>query len=169
VDHGTLATVDQEVSREYQVKAAFLYNFVKYTTWPKGTFARKDAPLVLGIVGEDPFGKLIDKLLADKRAGKHPISIRRFAKAEQVRGVHALFLGTMSAKSRRELLTRLKSEPVLTVADEQGHAGAKGTVAGFYRLRSKIRFEISTAALKRSGLEMSSQVLKLADIVEKRK
>ncbi len=163
------ATWNREVqSKEYSIKAAFVFNFLKYAAWPKGTFKREGDPIVLGIVGKDPFGSLLDKALAKKKIGKRAVVIRRFQDVTKVERVHALFLGELPAKERSKLYALLADKPVLTIGDSRGLAGADSCVASFFLLKGKVRFEVSTKALARTKLTLSSQLLKLADIVEKR-
>lgn len=155
--------------KEYTLKAAFLYNFLKYTTWPEESFEKEDSPIVLGVVGKDPFGSVLDKVLEKKSVGKRAIVIRRFEKVADVKDVHALFLGELSTKDRATLYAALAETHVLTLGDSRGMASADGCVASFFLNDGKVRFEVSTKATSRAGLTISSQLLKLAEIVEKRK
>ncbi len=160
---------DPPRAKEYTLKAAFLFNFLKYTTWPKGTFERPDDPILLAIVGRDPFGSLLEHVLSKKKVGAHPIRILRFKSVEEVKQAHAIFLGELSAKERASLYARLAGKPVLIIGDERGLASKDGAVASFFLKDGKVRFEVSTEAIRRAGLAISSQLLKLADIVEKRR
>lgn len=153
--------------KEYRLKASFLWNFARYTTWPAGTFAEPNSPIVFGILGEDPFGAEIDKTLKDKKVGRRPIVIRRFSLMEDVSGVHLLFVGRPSRKEREQLRRRFAGEAVLTVGDDKGIAG-KGVVAAFYLERKKVRFEMSVQAIRSSKLTISSQLLKLARIIDRK-
>ncbi|MFT7662629.1 MAG: hypothetical protein ACI87A_000845 [Planctomycetota bacterium] len=165
----TTSSGDSNRAKEYTVKAAFLYNFLNYTTWPERTFANKDTPLVIGIFGKDPFDSIIDKVLAEKQVDKRSIIIKRFNQIEEVQGVHALFLGEMESKLRSQLYAHLAEKPVLTVGDARDMAGKDTCLFSFYVSSGKVRFEASIDAIKRSDLVLSSQLLKLADIVEKRR
>lgn len=160
---------EKKRQKEYTVKAAFLFNFLKYTTWPEETFEEPDDPIVLGIAGADPFGALLDKILKDKKVGKRPIVIRRFDKVAKVEGAHALFVGAMTRKEREALVEAHGESAVLLIGDEHGLAAADGLVASFFLKDGKVRFEVSTKASERAKLTISSQLLKLAEIVERRK
>lgn len=153
---------------EYELKAAFLYNFARYAKWPDGAFATKTSPLVIAVVGKDPFGKRLEETLGDKRVGRHPIVIRRYATAKDIKDAHLLFLGEMSEKERKASVERVKTRPVLVVADEGG-VTATGAAIGFYLDRKRIRFEVSVKALERTRLRLSSKLLKLARIVRPEK
>ncbi|MDA1266019.1 MAG: YfiR family protein [Planctomycetota bacterium] len=160
---------DKARTKEYTLKAAFIFNFLKYTTWPKDTFDKEDEPIILGVVGEDAYGDLLDKVLANKQVEKRAVIVRRFAEIGDVKGVHALLVGKLTSKERTALYARLGSSAVLVVGDEKGMAGEHTCVASFFLDGGKVRFEVSTNAIKRTGLTLSSQLLKLADVVEKRK
>lgn len=153
--------------KEYRLKATFLLNFARYTSWPKDTFAEPDSPIVFGIVGEDPFGAEIDKTLKDKKIGQRPVVISRFSKVEDVSGVHLLFVGRPSRKEREKIRRHFAGKPVLTVGDAKGIAG-QGVVAAFYLEKKKVRFEMSVEAIRSSKLAISSQLLKLARIIDRK-
>lgn len=153
---------------EYGLKAAFLYNFAKYTTWPKSAFADKKAPILVTVVGKDPFGKILDQTIGGKKVGLRPFKIERISEPAKVKTAHILFLGSLKEKERRALMDRFKGKPVLVIADQKGLAG-KGALAGFYLDGGKVRFEISTQATKANGLTISSQLLKLAKLVDSKR
>ncbi len=165
----SIETEDKDRTKEYSIKAAFLFHFLKYTSWPKGTFEKQDDPIVLGLVGKDPFGKVLDKVLGKKVVGKRPIIIKRFEDISKVKGVHALFLGELTTKERSKLYAALAGQALLSIGDSYGMAGADTSVASFFLRDGKVRFEVSTKAVERAKLTISSQLLKLADIVEKRR
>lgn len=158
---------EQDRAKEYELKAAFLYHFAKYTTWPEGCFATEESPLVIAVVGKDPFGAHLDAL-AGKKVAAHPIRIKRLADPEVVEGVHILFLGELEDEARTKLLERCAERPLLVVGDEKELA-EKGAQIAFYLEEAKLRFAVSTKAVERARLALGSQLLKLADIVEKRK
>ena len=160
---------DKARTKEYTLKAAFIFNFLKYTTWPKGTFDKEDEPIILGVVGKDAYGDLLGKVLGKKKVGKHAVVIKRFEKIEDVKDVHAHLVGKLTAKERTKLYAQLGSSAVLVVGDEKGMASEHACTASFFLDGGKVRFEVSTNAIKRTGLTLSSQLLKLADVVEKRK
>ncbi len=153
---------------EYGLKAAFLYNFAKYTTWPKSAFSDKTAPIAVAIVGKDPFGKVLDQTIGGKKVGLRPFKIERISDPAKVKTAHIVFLGSLKERERKAFMDRLKGKPVLVVADQKGLAG-KGALAGFYLDGGKVRFEISTKATKANGLTISSQLLKLAKLVDSKR
>ena len=155
--------------KEYAVKSAFIYNFLKYTSWPKSTFKDSKQPIVLGIVGKDPFGPIIDKALKGKKVQGRSVTIRRFSDVSKVKGVHVLFLGELSSKQRASLYAQIAGQPILTIGNRLGLAGADTCVASFYLKEGQVRFEVSLKAIERCRLKIGSGLLQLADVVEKRK
>lgn len=146
---------------EYLVKAAFLFNFAKFVTWPKSAFADESAPLVIGVLGPDPFGAILEKTLEGKRIEKRPIEIRRFATAAEARRCHILFVSPSLGEDLEDAIKEIASAPVLTVGDTDGFARKGGIIQLFVEAK-KLKFDASAEAAKRAGLSLSSQLLKLA-------
>jgi hypothetical protein len=147
---------------EYELKAAFLYNFAKFVEWPGG--AGTSAPLCFGIVGHDPFGPTLDRLLAGKTIHDRPITIRRFPDADAVTPCDLLFVSAQSADAiPRETYSR---PGVLAVGETDGFLADGGAIA-FSMEGNKLRFSVNAAACERARLKLSSQLLKLARRVVK--
>jgi len=85
------------VLREYNVKAAFLYNLVKYTDWPPRAFTQPDEPIVIGLLGDDPFGDVLDRIVAGRTINGHPIVVRRATGVAELKGAHVVFIGPSEA------------------------------------------------------------------------
>lgn len=153
----------QSQAPEYKVKAAFLYNFAKFVEWPAETLA-KDPSFVIGIVGEDPFGKLIDEAVAGKTVRDKPIVVKRFSRIEDAAGAHILFISNSEAEHVPRIVKQLNRAPVLTVSDINRFA-ERGGMVQLETEQSRVRFAINIAAVERAGLKPSSQLLKLARIV----
>lgn len=156
---------NSSASREYEVKAAFLYNFAKFTTWPPDAFATADAPLVVGVLGKDPFGATLDGALNGKQVGARRLVIERYAGVEQLGRCHVLFVADSERERHAEILKACEGRPTLVVCDIAGFA-AKGATASFYIEKNNVRFEMNPAAAKRARIQLSSQLLKLAKLVE---
>lgn len=154
-------------AKEHEVKAAFLYNFAKYTTWPADAFAREDSPFVLAVFGADPFGTALDATMKDKKVGTHPVQVVRYARVADIATPHLLFIAEAGADGVAEVLAKVREKPVLVAGDAAGFASAGGTF-GFFLDDKKVRFEANPAAAKRAGLQVAAQLLKLARIVEEK-
>lgn len=149
---------------EYQIKAAFLYNFAKFVEWPKCTDCKQDRPFVIGILGDDPFGPDA-ALLEGKRVKDRPLRVVRSAKLNELGGCDVLFISSSFKADLARILKKLVNRPVLTVGDTPGFAQA-GVMINLYKVENKIRFEINPNAADKAGLKISSHLLRLARIVE---
>ena len=148
---------------EYEVKAAYLYNFAKFVQWPAAAFEGPSSPFVIAVVGQDPFDGALERILAGKAVNGHPVEIRRVADPAQARGAHIAYLG-MSDGSVPAALRRLPAEGTLTVGDGTSFP-RRGGMIGFRIEDRRVRFDINTRRAEQAGLKMSSQLLKLARIV----
>lgn len=144
---------------EYQVKAAFLYHFAKFVEWPPAAWSSQSTEVC--ILGSDPFGSSLDRLLQDKTLRGKAFAVRRIANASEAVSCHIVFVSMDDKNALQESLTILSDSPVLTVGDSTDFSDAGGMVYLFVE-RSKVRFDINLEAAKQSGLRISSQLLRLA-------
>jgi hypothetical protein len=147
------------VSKEYQVKAAFLYNFTKFVEWPAHCFSSPESPIVIGVVGADPFEGELAKIVRDRRVNGRPVSVVALRSPAEGRLVHVLFVPAGSDK--RGATAQAGLAGVLTVGETEGFAAAAGIV-GFTTVEQKVRFEINAAVAEAAGLKISAQLMKLA-------
>ncbi len=152
-----------EVSREYTVKAAILFNFGKFVEWPPESFKNEASPLVIGIVGADPFGAVFEAI-KDKTVKGRKAVIRRFPRVESFEDCHILFISRSEKGNLRPLLAAAKNYNILTVSDIDRFA-EQGGMIGLVPGENTIGFEINLDTVQRSKLKVSSQLLKLAKIV----
>jgi len=151
---------------EYELKAQFLLRFATpYVKWPETAFEDKASPFVVGILGKDPFGPSLDELFKGKKVGEHPIAIARFNSIDALKDCHMLFVPLAQEKHLEKLAKLTKDKSVLIVA-ESISAAQTGAQIGFYLEKSKVRFAINPTAAKQAKLEVSSELLKLAKLVE---
>lgn len=147
---------------EYQVKAAFLYNFAKFVEWPGGSAGNT---IVIGILGSDPFGAVVDFTFEDKIVGGKRFEVRRFQKIDQLQVCHVLFISDSEQGNLGRIMGALHGMPVLTVSDARNFLGAGGMIELALEGK-KIRFDINLREVKTSGLRISAQLLQLARKVE---
>lgn len=147
---------------EYEVKAAFLYNFARFATWPETAFAKPDSPLVIGLWGPDPFGTSLENTIRDKTANGRPLKIRRFSQADDIQGCHVLFIPSSEFRYWAALQTHLEGVPVLTIGEVDGFCETGGMI-NFILKQNRVRFEINIEAIERTKLEISSRLLRLAE------
>lgn len=159
------AAAAAEPGMEYQVKAVFLYNFTQFVDWPAEAFAKPDAPLVIGILGRDPFDTYIDDVVRGEKAGGHPILVKRFRDIEAARECQLLFVGGADARRLDSVAAVLKDRMILTVGDS-GEFSKRGGMIDFITRQGKIRLQINMETVRAARLTVSSKLLRLADIVE---
>lgn len=145
-------------SLEYPVKAAFLYKFGSYVEWPAGAFADASAPLVLCVVGRDPFGAVLDKTVQGRTVGAHPVVVRRMPSVARGAACHIAFLGGSGEQSTADAARALADAPVLTVTEGAEAPGAIRLVVK----DNRVRFEIDQRAAQQAGVAISSKLLNLA-------
>ena len=146
-----------------EVKAAFLCNFAEFVNWPEGKGSA--GTVVIGILGEDPFGPLIDEAALVRSAPNRAIQVKRLASAEEAAEVQILFVSASESERLAEILESLRYEAVLTVGDLPDFA-ARGGVIGLKVEDKRVRLEVNVAAATRAGLVVSSRLLNLAQLVE---
>lgn len=153
---------------EQQVKAAILYNFAKFVTWPEDSFAHAEAPLVIAILGDDPLHGKIDRL-AGKKIGNRAIAIRHFSRSElkwRKKDCHILYVATSERKQLDAILATVAAAPVLTVSD-LADFGRKGGALNFEKRAPHIRFAINLDATGQAGLKVSAKLFPLASTIIK--
>ena len=151
--------------REYKVKAAYIYNFTRYVTWPKAAFTNAQAPFVIAVVGNDPFGKSLDALRKRKVANR-PIVIKRFASMRDYKSSHVLFLSFQTTPSQRsEALRKTKGKSVLVVGESPKFAGMGAALNFFPDGNGTIGFELNVDAVKRCGMQVDAKLLSIARVV----
>lgn len=149
---------------DYQVKAAYLYYFTTFVDWPPEAFERTGNELVVGVLGEDPFGEILDATLRGKSVNNRPLVVRRFASIKDARDSHILFISASERDRIPSILKALDGAAVLTVADVDGFATRGGQIA-FHTIDRKVRFDINVAAVERARIKISAQLMKLGRIV----
>ena len=151
---------------EYRVKAAFLLNFLHFVEWPSATFASGDAPIVICVVGADPFGDALEQTVEGESVDQRRIVIRRARTPADVPPCQLVFISRSEAERLDDVFGALGgTAPVLTVSDID-HFAARGGIIGFLLDRNRVRFEIARSAAQRRHLKLSSQLLSLGRIVQ---
>lgn len=149
---------------EYEIKAAFIYNFTKFVQWPPTAFAQPEAPLILCVIGEDAFGPALDTI-DHKLAQGHELRVRRHVRLEDARSCHLLFVAQSERARLAAVLRAVSGASVLTISDIDRFAEAGGVI-GLYEVDSNVHFSINRDRARSAMLQINSQLLKLAKIVE---
>lgn len=158
------AQAQTAIAREYQLKAVFLFNFAQFVAWPPTAFTAPDAPMIIGVLGEDPFRKTLDDTVRGEKIDGHLITVERYRRLDDLRPCHVLFICKSEFGRLDQILAVLKGKPVLTVGDVEGFA-VRGGMIRFVNDNNKVRFRINVEAAKAANLTISSKLLRPADIV----
>jgi hypothetical protein len=152
---------------EYQVKAAYLYNFAKFVQWPPDAFRSANEPIALCVPGPDPFGRSLDDTVVGQTIEGRALIVRRTASVKEAAGCHVLFISSVPNKHSPLILSEI-APGILTILDS-GASGVEGAVITFKLEGGKVRFEINVDAAERQKLRISSRLLNLAHIVNSKK
>lgn len=151
-------------SREYQIKAVFLYNFVQFVEWPDAAFTDPAEPLKIGVLGDDPFGAALDEAVRGETVRSRGLVVKRAQRLAELADCQLVFFAKEEAWQASAHLEKLNERPLLTVGDTPDFARRGGVIA-FYSEGKKIRFELNAGLARKLGLKISSELLELGKIV----
>ena len=155
----------EPVLPEYQVKALFLYNFVRYVNWPESTFWKTNAPFVIAVTGDDNLQKNLIKLVHGKSVDGHPILLKHINDDDPLQLCHMLFIGSSVKKQIVTILDKVKTLPILTVGESEEFI-EQGGIINLKKNEGKVRLEINLDAARLAQLKLSSKLLSVADVVK---
>jgi len=156
----------QPASNEYDVKAAFLVNFASFVEWPEGSFQKPDDPILICVLGRDPFGRALDDVAAGKSISGRPIALRKLADPRNASGCRILFIHSLERKKTTPLSRVLPEQGVLTVGEEDGPS-PESMIVNFTIEKGRVRFSVNLDIAEREKLQLSSRLLGLASSVRK--
>ena len=152
------------IPAEYQVKAVFLFNFAQFVDWPSNVFPEAQTPLVIGVLGEDPFGAYLDETVRGEKVNNRPVIVQRYRRIGEIKACHVLFISRSEVDRLEQILASLKGQSILTVGDFDGFA-RRGGMIRFVTEKNKIRLRIGLETAKAANLVISSKLLRPAEIV----
>jgi len=158
-----VAVARGEQPAEYQVKAEFIERFTRFIEWPAGTDGRGN--FLIGVIGDNPFNGYLEKMANERRINGRRIEIRHLTEPAQAEGCQIVFICASERDRLRRILSHTESRPILTIGDTAGFAAA-GVLINFYTSGETVHFEMNETAIERSGLKVSSRLLKLARLVD---
>jgi len=161
---GLDASAQTGPSREYQVKAVFLFNFAQFVEWPPAAFAGASSPLVIGILGGDPFGAYLDETVRDEKVNNRPLEIQRYHRVDEIKTCHVLFISRPESNRLEQILVSLKDRSILIVGDGDDFV-QRGGMIRLATPQNKIRLIINVEAAKSANLTISSKLLRSAEVV----
>ncbi len=151
---------------EYRIKAVFLFNFARFVEWPEAVFDSSDAPIVIGVLGPDPFGDELEQIVTGKKINERPLLIRRSDRVTDLLSCQILFISTSVGGSLAHLLPQLEGHHLLTVGESSAFA-ERGGVVQFTMQANRVRFAFNLDVADREGLKISSKLLRLAASVHR--
>jgi hypothetical protein len=154
----------QTQASEVSLKSAFLYKFIHYAEWPPEALGGSGDPIAICVIGQDALAHELDSAVQGRTSQKRPVVVRRVEGSDPFSGCHVLFVGDPKAAPIDQVIARASAQPTLTVGDADGFA-RRGGMINFTRRGARLGFEINRAAVQRAGLDLSSQLLKLAELV----
>ena len=149
---------------EYQIKAAFLYNFAKFVEWPSQALPESSASITLCVLGEDPFGSDLDRTIESKTINSRVLVSRRLNTLHGVDVCQILFISASERRRMGQILEALKDQSLLTIGETEPFARLGGVI-NFTMEQDRVRFEINVDAAERKGLKISSKLLRLAKVI----
>lgn len=149
---------------EYTLKAALFVNIAKYTDWPADAFSKPSDPIVIGVLGEDPFGEVLDQLVRGRFVNRRAITVRRASAISELKGAHLVFVSSAGSHTAQDCAV-LESSRVVTVGDTA--ETAPFTAFNFSIEGERIVFSVDLARTKRAGVNISSRLLQLAKTVKR--
>lgn len=149
---------------EYKLKAVFLFNFAQFVEWPADSFPDETSPLVIGILGDDPFGSFLDELVENEIVHNRQVKVRRYRNIGEVEHCQVLFISPSEAGQLSTIVQRLGNRPILSVSDIEEFA-RRGGIVRFVTEKNKIRFRINLEAAQAARINISSKLLRVAEVI----
>ena len=150
---------------EYKIKAAYIYNFAKFVTWPEQAWPDPKSPLVIGILGQDPFGLLLAETINGKTVNGRALALRYFKSGAPVEGCHILFVSRSEKERLPALLASLRGKNVLVISELERFA-RQGGMINFIIAEDRVRFELNLQAVQAAGLQVSSKLCEVGILVK---
>jgi hypothetical protein len=154
-----------DVSKEYQIKAAFLFHFAQFVEWPSADSTNTDDPFVIGVLGENPFGSALDEIVKGETIANRKIVVQYSRSADDLKNCQIVFVCKSENTRLPRILEKLNDKNLLSVGECEGFA-QRGGVINFYLENGKLHFEINPDAAEREKLKISAQLFRLGKIVK---
>ena len=162
--NSSVLTAQIAPSQQHQVEAVFLFNFTQFVEWPANNFSTPETPLVIGVLGKNPFGTYLNETVSNEKVNQHPLIVQYYNTPEEIKTCHILFINLPETNKLEQVVTSLRGRNILTVSDAPNFL-KQGGVIRFFTKDNKIQFQINPEAAKASDLIVSSKLLRLAEIV----
>ncbi|OUD14510.1 YfiR family protein [Thioflexithrix psekupsensis] len=153
-----------DAAKEYEIKAAFLFNLSSFITWPAHHFTGENRAFDICVLGADPFGERLDVITVGQKVGEHPVTVRRVAAVGEVAACHSVFISASENSRLQAIFAELKYKPVLTVSDIDNFV-VRGGMVQFFPRDNKIRLMLDPEAFTDAGLKPGANLMRVAHIV----
>jgi hypothetical protein len=150
------------VDIEYKLKAVFLLNFARFVEWPVQAFSDDKAPITICVVGEDPFGRILDEAVKGEKVRDRALAIKRLSLQQDPHTCHIAFFSRSTVSQPANALLGLRGSYTLTVGEMEDGFFQQGGVINFVLVDQKVRFEVNTADAVQTNLKISSKLLALS-------
>jgi YfiR/HmsC-like len=150
---------------EYEVKAAFVFQFGEFVDWPEHALGAPGTPFTIAVLGADPVAEVLEQLGRQRHINGRPVVVRRLQRADAIPPAHILFVGAADSDRLRAAAEPLKAASTLTVSETTRPSQPSGVI-NFVIRDNRVRFEIDAEAAEQSKLKISSKVLSLAVLVK---
>ena len=162
---GRGAAAESSAVGEYELKAAFLPKFPLFVRWPAAAFPASGTPLIIGVLGENPFGRHLEEAVGGKIVDGHPLKVQLCRDAQEAGHCQIVFISGADPKALAGSLSQLTGNKVLTVGDAPGFA-SQGGMVNLITINQKVRLEVNLEAIQSAGLRMDPQFLQIAKVVK---
>ena len=150
-------------STEYDIKAALLFNLTQFTEWPTTAFTNAQAPIVIGVLGDNPFGRGLDKVVEGERVQNRPVVTKYFSSADDAT-CHILFVSRSEQSNVDGVIAKTRARGMLTVSDIDRFA-RRGGMVRFVNDRNRVKLNVNLAEVEAAGLKISSKLLRISNLV----
>ena len=154
-----------QVSKEYQLKAVFLWRLAQFTQWPSNAFEDANSPIAICVLGDNPFGDALDEAVRGETAHGRKFVVRHFRSVQEIKTCHILYLSLSVARQAKEIVAAVRSRSILTVSDIEGFTRSYDGMVRFLTEQNKINLRINLKAATAARLVLDPRLLRAADIV----
>lgn len=155
-----------QVSKEYQLKAVFLWRLAQFTQWPSGAFEGPDSPIVICVLGENPFGEALDMTVRGETAHGRKFAVQQHRAIDQIKGCHILYITSSGTRQAKEISAAVTGRSVLTVRDSNGLPSSYEPIVRFITEQNRIKLRINLSVATSARLVFDPRLLRAAEIVE---
>ncbi|MBI4660037.1 MAG: YfiR family protein, partial [Verrucomicrobia bacterium] len=155
-----------QVSKGFQVKAVCLWRLAQFVTWPTNAFENTNSPIVIAVLGENPFGDLLNAAVSGETAHGRRLAVEYYRSVSDIKSCHILFVSASEAGQVKKIFAELAGRSILTVADFEDFARSKGGSVCFLTRQNKIKLQINLKAVTAARLGLDPRLLRAAEVID---